>query len=261
MRTLSICFLVLFVTVVNAQNVIPVGHSHNDYKQRLPLETALSFGYTSLEIDLFLVNNKVKVAHTFLGLPFAKDLEDLYLNPLKSRLISNPKGIYGDSTTLVLMIDLKNKERALLDALNILLEDYKDLFLHNEGAEGNWAPLQLVVSGGPPMDWINGQKGGFFFADCPLKLSYEKVDDSAYCVRRSARWSDYFSWNGEGVIPAAERRVLELLVENTHAIGQKVRFWGIPPTVNCWSVLLEYNVDWINVDDLGDFALYYDQNH
>ena len=111
------------------------------------------------------------------------------------------------------------------------------------------------------MQWINAQRNGFIFADWPLKDSYEESDRSSYCIRRSARWSDYFEWNGKGPISEEELVLLEKLTSETHGIGQKVRFWGIPETEACWSLLLKYEVDWINVDALEEFALYYRANH
>lgn len=261
MKTLLTHFLLLLSIVVHAQTVIPIGHAHNDYKQRHPLDAALSFGFTSIEVDVFLVDKEIKVAHTKLGLPFAKNLKDLYLDPLKERLDGQEAGVYGDSSILVLMIDLKNNRWELLDMLENLLKCYEDLLVHNQQGELSWAPLQILVSGGPPMQWINAQRNGFIFADWPLKGSYEESDRSSYCTRRSARWSDYFEWNGKGPISEEELVLLEKLTTETHSIGQKVRFWGIPETEACWSLLLEYEVDWINVDALEEFALYYRANH
>ena len=163
MKTLLTHFLLLLSIVVYAQNVIPVGHAHNDYKQLHPLDGALSFGFTSIEVDVFLVDKEIKVAHTKLGLPFAKNLKDLYLNPLKERLGNQSAGVYGDSSILVLMIDLKNNRWELLDLLENLLGDYKDLLVHNQQGELSWAPLQILVSGSPPYQWIKAQKKWFYF--------------------------------------------------------------------------------------------------
>lgn len=261
MKALLTHFLLLISIVGHAQTVIPVGHAHNDYKQRHPLDAALFFGFTSIEVDVFLVDKEIKVAHTKLGLPFAKNLKDLYLDPLKERLDNQLAGVYGDSSILVLMIDLKNNRWELLDMLENLLKDYEHLLVHNQKGELNWAPLQILVSGGPPMQWINAQKNGFIFADRPLKVSYDQSDLNSYCIRRSARWSDYFEWNGNGPILEKELALLERLSTQAHSIGQKVRFWGIPETEACWSLLLKYEVDWINVDALEEFAIYYKENH
>ncbi len=73
MKALLTHFSLLLSFVVHAQTVIPVVHVHNDYKQRLPLDAALSFGFTLIEADVFLVDKEIKMTHTKLGLPFAKN--------------------------------------------------------------------------------------------------------------------------------------------------------------------------------------------
>jgi len=255
----SLFLILLFLSdCILAQEVITSGHSHNDYKQKAPLHEALSHGYTSLEVDVFLYKGEIRVAHTGLGLPLSKTLESLYIQPLSNLCANRPNGIYGDSTILVLMIDLKNKREALIHALQESLLEYKHLFLHQTGVKTKWAPLQLVISGGPPLHVIERQEEeGFLFVDLPVKRSYSLQEYSVFCSRRSAAWGDFFTWNGHGTIPLDEKKLLDELVLSAHTAGYKIRFWAIPETEPCWDVLLESGVDWINIDALAEFAVFY----
>ena len=108
------------------------------------------------------------------------------------------------------MIDLKNKREALIQALQESLLEYKHLFLHQTGVKAKWAPLQLVISGGPPIHLIERQKEGFFFADLPVKRRYSSQEQVVFCSRRSAAWKDLFTWNGHGTMPLDEKKLLEI---------------------------------------------------
>ena len=57
-------------------------HAHNDYKQTFPFWEAYQQGYGSIEVDIFLHNNQLLVAHEEAELDTAKTLEKLYLQPL-----------------------------------------------------------------------------------------------------------------------------------------------------------------------------------
>ena len=44
----------------------------------------------------------------------------------------------------------------------------------------------------------------------------------------SAQWETYFTWDGEGSMPSAERARLEALVRAAHDVGSAVRFSDNP---------------------------------
>lgn len=58
-------------------------------------------------------------------------------------------------------------------------------------------------------------------------------------------------------MPLDEKNLLDELVLSAHDAGYKIRFWAIPETEACWDLLLESGVDWINIDALAEFALFY----
>src|SRR5260221_14687206 len=79
-------------------------HAHNDYEHDHPLFDALHYGFTSVEADVFLVDGKLLVSHTW---PIFKTrtLEQLYLSPLDSIISANQGNVYaGYDGTFYLMI-------------------------------------------------------------------------------------------------------------------------------------------------------------
>ena len=67
-------------------------HSHNDYQQQQPFQNAYALQYGSIEVDLYLSNNELLVAHTARDLPDHRTLEDLYLKPLLTYVQANKIG-------------------------------------------------------------------------------------------------------------------------------------------------------------------------
>ncbi|MFH1717617.1 MAG: glycerophosphodiester phosphodiesterase, partial [Planctomycetota bacterium] len=71
----------------------------------------------------------------------------------------------------------------------------------------------------------------------------------------SDNWTNHFTWNGVGEMPAEERRKLGQIVQTAHAKGRLVRFWATPDKPSTarealWRELLAAGVDVINTDDL-----------
>lgn len=58
-------------------NVIRRGHSHNDYHQKNPLDSALSHGLRSVEVDVFPLEGELFVAHTRLELDEKKTIDNM----------------------------------------------------------------------------------------------------------------------------------------------------------------------------------------
>jgi alkaline phosphatase len=84
----KILFLYLMVksTCIFAQKV----HSHNDYLQKKPFWTAYQAGAESIEVDVFLKNNTLFVAHSEKEIKEVNTLTAMYFEPI-SKLILNEK--------------------------------------------------------------------------------------------------------------------------------------------------------------------------
>src|SRR6185436_16418009 len=69
--------------IAPAAEVVPLehAHAHNDYLHTRPLLDALDHGFTSVEVDIFLVDGELLVAHTAREIKPDRTLEKLYLEP------------------------------------------------------------------------------------------------------------------------------------------------------------------------------------
>ncbi|WP_028280131.1 hypothetical protein [Arthrobacter sp. H5] len=71
----------------------------------------------------------------------------------------------------------------------------------------------------------------------------------------SNNWTQLFTWQGVGPMPAAERIKLEEYVSTAHDAGYRVRFWATPDAPGAareavWTELHNAGVNHINTDDL-----------
>ncbi len=60
-----------------SKDIIQRGHSHNDYHQKNPLQSALMHGLRSVEVDVFPMEGELFVAHTRLELDESKTIENM----------------------------------------------------------------------------------------------------------------------------------------------------------------------------------------
>jgi hypothetical protein len=70
----------------DASHFIRRGHSHNDYFQDQPLDSAIEHGLKSIEVDVFPRNDELLVAHTVFELDSEKRIDNLYLQPILAML-------------------------------------------------------------------------------------------------------------------------------------------------------------------------------
>lgn len=99
-------------------------HAHNDYEHARPLYDALDHGFTSVEVDVYLVNDQLLVAHDPTQLQFDRTLQSLYLDPLRQRTQQNKGQVYSKGgLEFTLLIDVKTEPIttyfALRDVLNV----------------------------------------------------------------------------------------------------------------------------------------------
>jgi len=237
-----------------AQQILDCGHSHNDYVHEHPLFDALSYGYKSIEIDVWLHNGKLVVDHDGVGLDSKKDIEELYLRPIAERVKAHHGWVYdGDTTPTIFMVEFKNDGEACYVKLKELIEKYKGLFCDRMGRGG---PIKILITGNKP--WKTLLKGNELYAtgDGDISQSCDKTPD--YIIERvSDPYGEHFSWHGRGAMPKAQRQKLEELVKIAHDHGRQIRFYALPQNENVWRELLDAGVDWINIDKLEMFAKFY----
>src|SRR5437763_16102083 len=93
--------------------VVPLknAHAHNDYEHPHPLLDALDHGFCSVEADVYLVADELQVGHTRRDLRPGRNLEKLYLAPLRERVRANGDRVYPGGPTVYLLIDVKTDAR------------------------------------------------------------------------------------------------------------------------------------------------------
>ena len=182
---------------IEGSDIYPIAcHSHNDYWRERPLFTALHYGCSSIEADVWLGDNDtLLVGHVPHALSLERTLAALYLEPLVQVLDeANPEAIEIDrykyhhlaknhglngvfetdaSQDLVFMIDFKSDGHELwpliYDSLDILRR--KNYLTHWNGTSVVRGPVTIVVSGNAPFQNIveNEHYRDIFF-DAPLEL-------------------------------------------------------------------------------------------
>ncbi|MDP4132152.1 MAG: phosphatidylinositol-specific phospholipase C/glycerophosphodiester phosphodiesterase family protein [Bacteroidota bacterium] len=221
-------------------------HSHNDYEQKVPFFTAYKAGFGSIEADIFLVDNKLIVAHDSAEMLKHRTLESLYLIPLLTATQNHYGFVYGDSSkVLQMLIDIKTDSIKTLDKLVSILKSMPEL--------SNNRSIRWVISGNRPDPSLFSSYPSFIQFDGVLSRDY-----SPEALPRISMMSNdfefYSGWKGEGPIPAADLKILQTAVQKSHALHKPVRFWDAPDNKNAWTRLMQLQVDFINTDHIQELA-------
>lgn len=195
--------LALFITLSSCgfaqTSALPNGFAHNDYMHKRPLLEALENGYTNIEADVFLHNNKLIVAHFSPFFKKNRTLENLYLKPLYEYIKQHNGRIYENYTQpLILMIDIKSSANITYQALKPLLEKYSSILSVSE--EGKLIPgkVTIILSGHKPYDLINSEKKNLAFIDTDFKMIYQDRSKNVLYPMTSCKYSHMIKWKGKG---------------------------------------------------------------
>ncbi|MEZ4905636.1 MAG: phosphatidylinositol-specific phospholipase C/glycerophosphodiester phosphodiesterase family protein [Spirosomataceae bacterium] len=242
-------------------NVIPLpnAHAHNDYEQSRPLWDALSHGFTSIEADVYLINDTLFVSHerpTFNN-P-AQTLENLYLKPLMAHIQQNQQQVYaGYKGLFYLMIDFKTEAESTYKALEKLLQNYRPILTTYQGNKVKNGLINVFISGNRPIETLKKSKERLASLDGrPANLG-QKLSPSLMPVV-SDNYANHLSWRGKGEMPDTQFQKLTQLVQSVHAEGKKLRLWACPEDPIVWQKLREAGADFISTDQLElvrDFLL------
>ena len=239
--------------------ILPHGHSHNDYTREVPLRDALKYGFTSIEVDVYWHNERMVVTHDNRDLNEKPTIEELYLDPLAEIVRKNGGTVYrDDKSKLVLMVDLKSDKVQTYLALRDIFSKYMDMMeWYKNGAKVD-GPIQVLLTGGPPVDLIEKEENRYFYVDGSVD-QWSMDYPPSLMPRASTNYRNYFKWSGEGNMPTEEEAQLRSMINDAHVAGRKIRFWATPDNSEVWKKLLDEGVDWINVDDLKGFNVFYRQ--
>ncbi|RRO16147.1 hypothetical protein EIL87_13905 [Saccharopolyspora rhizosphaerae] len=232
-------------------------HAHNDYLHARPLLDALDHGFTSVEADVYPLGDALLVGHDPFQLRPDRTVESLYLDPLLERIDDGGGSVYpGHDVHFQLLVDFKTFGEDGYRRLDAVMRDekYAGLFTHYDNGTVTEGPVTVVLSGEKPTELVEGQTDRYAFLDGSTGGSIGA--DPAVVPLVSDDWTEVFSWDGSGDMPAEERAELQRIIDDAHAAGQRVRFWATPDDPGAereavWTALAEVGVDHINTDDLA----------
>jgi hypothetical protein len=230
---------------------LPQAHSHNDYQHQRPLFDALDRGFCNIEADVHLVDGQLLVGHDLEDVDPKRTLQALYLDPLQKLIAERQGNIFPDGQRLTLLIDFKTDGPPTYAALAKALKPY-EAFLSGQ-RDGKWQPRQVdvVISGNRPILELMKDRQRLAGFDARLSEFSSGRRSVDYMLLVSDNWNDYFTWRGEGPIPADEREQLRELAETAHALKLRLRFWATPDSPEFWKELQAAGVDVIGTDDLA----------
>jgi hypothetical protein len=238
------------------------GFAHNDYRHKHPLFDALDNGFTNIEADIFLKNNKLIVAHVFPYFKGKRTLENLYFKPLWERIAQNNGKVYTNyNKPVILMIDIKTDASNTYKSIKPLLEKYNFMLTHLENGKVVYGAVTVVLSGHKPYDIISSEQNRLAFIDEDLRKVSRDTTMTNMFTMASCKYSRMLKWDGKGSFPEAERIKLCRFVAIAHSMGEKVRLWASPEKKIVWSELLKCGVDLINTDRLATLRQYLNSNN
>ncbi|MCA6452073.1 MAG: hypothetical protein IM582_02755, partial [Chitinophagaceae bacterium] len=249
-RLLILLCICSYSQILNAQiehYSVANAHSHNDFEQQHPFYQAYGEGFGSIEADIFLFYDQLLVGHDSSQLTPARDLENLYLQPMAESIRKNGGSIYRDSNRkLQLLIDLKTDGQRTLPALVSLLEKYPSI-IHNRS-------IQIVISGNRPADSLFSRYPSYIWFDGRLGQQYHTQALSRIAML-SENFSKYSKWKDPGQpFPEEDRLKLQQLIDQAHQLNKTVRFWAIPDHPKSWEEMMRLGVDLLNTDRIADLA-------
>lgn len=250
-KKLVIMILLLSGSAAFAQiAILPNAYAHNDYWHKRPLFDALNNGFSYIEADVYLRNNKLIVAHVLPCFKKKRTLEELYLKPLLTYMECDKTNIFKtNNCSVTLMIDIKSDANKTYSALILLLDKYKSMLSDFNNGNLTTRCVTIVITGHKPYELIKGNNNRLVFLDEDLKQAANDSSCNLYKVA-SCKYSSLIQWKGKGDMQEDEIQRLEYFVTEAHKNGRKVRLWGSPENKVVWSKLLKYNVDLINTNKL-----------
>lgn len=255
MKNLALIFLLFSTARAVAQTnfyTTANAHAHNDYQHEPPLISAYINKFGSVEVDVFLNENDLLVAHTEKEIPDNKRLEDLYIKPLLGFIKANNGYVYEDTAqTLVLMIDVKSEAKPTLRKLIELLSKYPEIT--------QCKSLMILVSGNKPAPSAYVNYPSFIWFDGLLSSSYKSEELSRIAIL-SDNFINYTKWKGVDEPTEKSWEALKKAVSKGHELGKKVRFWNTPDFIEGWQKVIELDVDYIDTYSIGALADYLKKN-
>lgn len=245
----------------NLQQVTPLyqAHAHNDYEHTVPLLEALSCGFTSIEVDIYLRNNELYVSHLPpILLEKDKTLSTLYLEPLYCYFQEHHR-IFppASSRPLILMIDIKSNAEATYKCLKEILLPFQELFSYWEQGVECSSAVKIILSGNRPIEKVKSEAKRMVQLDGRI----EDIDQH-YPAHLMPIISDQYTkffktYTFRKTPPARKVKILQKVSQRIHQQGKTLRLWGSPEQEKIWELLLNNGVDFINSDELTKLSSFF----
>lgn len=225
--------------------------SHNDYWRENPLQDALAFRFNCVEADLWLINGELYVSHDRPEPNPAITFRNLYLRPLIERIKANGGKVYPESDRpFYLMVDCKREGEAMYKVLKEQMEPYKEYFCSVDNGVYKEGPVLFFLSGDRPKQSLPQETSRFTFLDGQLRDLDAGVPATLAPVV-SDNYADFFTWDGQGEMPADELQKMRDIIARVHGQGKLFRWWGAPDTPVFKRFFLREGVDLVGADDLN----------
>ncbi|UFH31881.1 alkaline phosphatase [Chryseobacterium sp. C-71] len=223
----------LFVATVFGQTTKV--HSHNDYEQKVPFWYALGSGSNSIEVDVFLENNELFVAHDKKNITKERTFESLYLNSIDKALGMN----MITQESLQILIDIKTDAKITLQQIVKSIEKYPALTAQKK--------VSFVISGNQPKPEEYASYPEFIVFDYQ-KLDNLTADQWKKVALVSLSFPQYSKWNGKGGLTEEDLPKITEVIKKAKSFGKPFRFWAIPDGKTSWEFFTHNGVDFINTD-------------
>lgn len=235
---------------------LPNAHSHNDYTRNNPFKQAYGLGFGSIEVDLFLKDGELYVAHDPHEITKDRTFTKLYLEPILEAYKHSEDGfLYPNQGQLQLLIDPKTEGAPILDHLTKLLKPHRELF----DSKNNPKAVKLLISGNRPKAEDFPKYDDIFYFDGNLSENYSPAQLERIGLI-SVSFGSLSKWNGLGRLTDKDLKIIKTKVDSVHRLGKKIRFWASPDTKTTWYEWPKIGIDYINTDkpfELSEFLINY----
>jgi hypothetical protein len=271
-------------TELSPEQPLVRAYAHNDYLHKHPLYDALENGFSCVEADVFLRNDKdvteekkekhpgqhckdLYIAHLFTGIAAGVTLRSLYLKSLLQRIQQNNGHVYLNSQeSFMLLVDIKSGGYETYLEVEEELEEYKSILTSfDDNGVVKEGPVTVLISGNmPPERAMKAKPIRYCGRDGRLLPNIRSffmpmISKDANTLMVSVNWNKYIPWRGVGKMPKDQELKLLKMVQAVHENGKQIRFWGIPensPEVcdAIWGEELKAGVDKISTDKLPQYC-------
>lgn len=156
----------------------------------------------------------------------------------------------GSDRPFYLMVDCKAQGEEMYKLLKKQMEPYKEYFCSVDNGEYKEGAVLFFLSGDRPKNSLPKENSRFTFLDGQIKDLGQGIPASLAPVI-SDNYSDFFTWKGEGEMPADQLQKMREIIRKVHDEGKLFRWWGAPDTEQFKRFFIKEGVDLVGADDLN----------